>query len=432
VIKPLDDALLEGYAYAPDNTIAPPDKGVKVQNNALTSKCAEAFTPLTFGIITNEPAQCKISPLREKNFEEMTLYFGASNLFTYNHTQVMILPGAEALAAEGITIENDGKFGVFVRCQDSNGNANVANFIFKYCVEKGPDTTPPLIVTTNILNNAPIAYDQTSVDLEVYTNEPADCKWSRLDKGYENMNQTMTCSKRVSEINTQMLYKCTTTLTGLKNEASNNFYFRCKDLAGNKNAESHLFTLVGTRPLVIDSVSPNETTIKGTSEVIQVNLQAETSAGYKDGESICYYSDTGMNDSYVMFFSTSTHQHTQELWLAEGDYDYYVKCIDLGGNTDQKIINFTTESDVTNPLVVRVYHENPYLKLITNEAAECVYDTTSCSYTFEDGIEMSEIEGITHYTDWDTQTNFYIKCKDSYGNKPLPNECNIIARPAQI
>jgi len=432
VIKPLTSALLNGYVYAPDATISPPDKGVKVRNNALASKCAAAFTPLTFGVTTNEPAQCKISPLREKNFEEMSLYFGGSTSFTYNHTQVMVLPGAEALNASGITIDNDGNFEVFTRCQDANGNANTANFVFKYCVEQGPDTTPPLIVTTSLLNDMPIAYNQNSVAIDVFTNEPATCKWDPVDTNYDSMNNNMTCSSSVLQMNTQMLYKCSTTLTGLKNEADNDFYFRCKDTADNMNAQSHKFTLIGTRPLVIDSVSPNNTVVSDATDVIQVDLNVLTSAGYKDGESACYYSTTGAADSYVMFFNTNTHNHTQELWLAAGDYDYYIKCLDLGGNTDLETISFTVESDVVSPLVVRVYHEGTYLKLVTNEDAECVYDATSCSYTFEDGIKVNTANGINHYTDWDTQTNFYVKCKDQYGNKPLPNKCNIIAKPSQI
>jgi len=432
VIKPLNDALLDGYVYAPDTAISPPDKGVKVQNSALASKCAEAFTPLTFGIITNEPAQCKISPLREDSFEDMILYFGASNLFTYNHTQVMKLPGADALEAEGLTLENDGNFEVYTRCQDANGNANTANFVFKYCVEKGPDTTPPLIVTTDLLNDMPIAYDQTSIDLNVYTNEPADCKWDYLDKDYDSMDTAMTCSSSIFEMNAQMLYACSTTLTGLKNEFENEFYFRCKDLAENTNAESYLFTLIGTQPLVIDYVYPDWVTIKDSTDVVQVVLEVETSAGYNDGDAACYYSNTGEEDSYVMFSYTNSYEHFQELWFNEGMYDYFIKCNDLGGNTDETMISFDVESDVVSPLVVRVYHEGTYLKLITNEDAECVYDTTSCSYTFEDGIKMNVINGINHYTDWDTNVNFYIKCQDSYGNKPLPDKCNIIAKPADI
>ena len=60
----------------------------------------------------------------------------------------------------------------------------------------------------------------------------------------------------------QMLYKCSTNLTGLKDKTENKYYFRCKDqpLAAeskrNSNSESYQFTLLGTQPLVIDSVSP--------------------------------------------------------------------------------------------------------------------------------------------------------------------------------
>jgi len=435
VMKPLNDALLNNYIYSPDNTISPPDKGVKVKNNELASGCAEAFTPLTFGITTNEPAQCKVSILREDNFEKMNLYFGNSNSFTYNHSQIMVLPGAEALEAEGLKLQNNGNFEVYARCQDANGNANTANFVFKYCVEKGPDTTPPLIVSTNLLNNMPIAFDQSSIDLEIYTNEPADCKWDYLDKDYENMDNSFTCSKNIFQMNVQMLYPCTTTLTGLKNEFENKFYFRCKDLSENVNAESQPkegFILLGTKPLVIDFISPNEETIKDSTDIVQVVLEVETSAGYSDGESACYYSDTGTEGSYILFGNTNSYQHTQELWFNTGTYEYFIKCLDLGGNTDETTINFDVETDSLSPLVVRVYHEDKYLKLLTNEEAECVYDTTSCSYTFEDGIKMNNIDETSHYTDWDTAVNFYIKCKDAYGNKPFPDKCNLIAKPSQI
>ena len=73
----------------------------------------------------------------------------------------MSLPGQSALKAENLTLENDGQFSLFTRCQDSNGNANTANFVFKYCVEKGPDTTPPLIISTSLLNGMPIAFNQS-------------------------------------------------------------------------------------------------------------------------------------------------------------------------------------------------------------------------------------------------------------------------------
>jgi len=436
VIEPWEDALLYDYVYKPNNVVSPPDKGAIVWNKATTG-CAEAFTPLTFGITLNEPAKCKIDSSRKDNFDEMDYYFGGSSLLKYNHTQVMSLPGPGALEAENLTIQNDGEFEAYVRCQDANGNTNTANFVFKYCVEKGPDTTPPLIVTTNLLNNMPIAYNQTSVDLEVYVNEPAECRWSHLKQSYNDMPNEMSCSLSVMEMNAQMLYKCSTTLTGLKNKVENNFYFKCKDQPTkpnedrNVNTEPYEFTLIGTQPLIIDSVGPNET-IKDSTDTVKVTLEAKTSAGYKEGEAICYYEnlETGEGDQ---FYNTNSHEHSQELWLAEGDYEYSIKCVDLGGNSDTRTINFKVETDIDEPIVVRAYHEDSYLKLITNEPAECVYDTTDCSYPFDDGIKMSVIDDINHFTDWDTEKDFYIKCQDDFGNRPTPqNICSIVVRPFEV
>ncbi len=431
IIKPLESALLDNYEYKPDNTISPPDRGVIISNKDSTSGCVKAFTPLGFGIELNEPAKCKIDYLRKETFDDMNFYFGGSPLLKYNHTQVMSLPGPSALASENLTIENDGEYELYVRCQDANGNYNTANFVFKYCVEKGPDTTPPLIITTSLLNNMPIAYEQSSVDLEVYINEPSTCKWSHLDQNYDDMEEPMTCSSSIFEMNAQMLYKCSTTLTGLKDRVENKFYFRCKDHAENVNAESYEFTLIGTQPLIIDSVGPNGT-IKDSTESVKVTLEAKTSAGYKEGEATCYYSDTGEEGTYIMFFETQSYQHSQNLWLSEGDYEYFIRCIDLGGNSNTKTVNFRVESDSFTPIIVRAYHEETYLKLVTNEKAECVYDTVDCSYLFDDGTSMTVVDETNHFTDWNTNINFYVKCRDEYGNQPYPNECNMIVRPFEI
>ena len=70
------------------------------------------------------------------------------------------------------------------------------------------------------------------------------------------------------------------------------------------------------------------------------------------------------------------------------------------------------------------------MKLITSEKAECVYDTTSCSYEFENGVAISSSDNIEHTTDWDTENTFYIKCKDEFEGQPAADECTIIVRPS--
>ena len=370
----------------------------------------------------------------------MSTFFGRSSTDKYNHSHTLSLPSPDALAEQNITLQNDGQFSLYARCEDPQGNSNPANFVFKYCVDEGPDTFPPVIEETSILNGMPIGFNQTSIDLEVYVNEPAECRWSHLDKSYDDMETEMSCSTNVLEMNAQLLYGCSTTLTGLKDEIDNDFYFRCEDqphLEGtdregdrNKNPSSYKFTLVGTRPLVINSVEPNET-VRDSTDLVEVTLEVETSAGYKEGAASCYFSDTGEENSFVKFFETGTNEHTQDLWLSEGGYTYYIRCIDLGGNSDSTTTSFTVESDSAPPIVVRVFRDGSNLKIITNEEATCVYDNKDCLYNFDDGIEMTS-DGRMHTIIWDPNKNFYIKCRDEFDNKPFPNQCSITVRPFEI
>jgi len=437
VMTPLIEVLSEGFKYTPDSTISPPDRGVFVVNEESTTGCVKAFFPLTFGITTDEPAQCKIDYKSKRTFDEMDFYLGGTQLFDYNHTQIMALPGPNSLNADNITLYNNGKFEMYVRCKDSNGNQDTGNFVFKFCVEKGPDTTPPLIVTTDFLNNAPIAANQTSLGLKVYVNEPAECRWSHDDEPYDDMTEQMKCSSNVLEMNAQMLYECNTNLTGLKNRMENKFYFRCKDQPKeedskrNANLESYVFNVIGTQPLVITSVGPNGT-IKDATESVKVTLTTETSAGYNEGVSSCYYSDTGEDDSYIMFYNTASYSHSQDLYLKEGSYNYFIKCVDLGGNSDTDRVSFVVDTDTNPPMVVRVYHEESYLKLITDEEASCVYSDDSCTFNFADGIKMTTTNEVEQFTDWNLNKIFYIKCKDIYDNQPNPDKCSITARPFEV
>jgi len=435
IITTWEDALTKGYKYEPDNTIRPPARGVKILKT--NGGCVEAFTSLEFGITTNEPAQCKIDYNHTLKFDEMAFFFGESNLFLYNHSQKMSLPGPSAVNAAAPEIQDDGTYTLYARCQDANGNANVDEFAIRFCVDKGPDTTPPKIEGTSIGNEMPVKFNQSSVDLEVYVNEPSDCKWSREDRSYDNMENLMSCNKNVWEMNNNLVYTCKTTLTGIKDRQDNKFYFRCKDqpLANeperNVMQQSYPFTLAGTETLNIIDIKPNGT-IYGSTEVVSVWLEAETANGYKNGEAICYYSDTQNEADYVEFRETGTSLHKQRLDLTEGNYKYYVKCVDLGGNRDDNNTEFKVEVDNSAPAVARVYRENELLKVVTTEESECRYDIKSCNFKFEDGIDMPYANQTSHVAEWKTENTYYIRCSDKYGNIPLSNQCSIIVRPYDV
>jgi hypothetical protein len=453
IIKPWEVALLDDFVYAPYTAVSTKDKGVKVVYTGTedvtkdgTTKCAPPYTPISFGVQLDEAAICKINPLNLGNYSVMSDYYMGRGIRDFNHSFVLSLPSREALEAENITLENGGKYELYVRCQDANGNSNTGNFVFKFCISDGPDTTPPLILGTSILNNQPIAHGQSSIDLQLYVNEPSECKWSHLDKNYDAMENNMTCTTSVNDL----MDICQGELTGLKDNQNNKFYFRCEDkpfLKGtakenerNANTQSYPLNLIGTESLAIEEAGPNATTIEDSTNVIKVNLTVGTIAGYDEGRAICSFSESGNSGSYIDFFygydveQFSQYHHSQELWLEEGNYTYFIKCIDKGGNMDDTKIRFEIKTDTLPPAIVRAYKENEDIKIITDEPGRCVYSTSDngCNYIFDDGIEMYTLNDKEFYTEWNINNNLYIKCEDDYGNKPDSNACSLTARPFEI
>ncbi len=424
--------------YKPDNNIRPPATGVVI--NHKSQECIKAFTPLKFRFETSEPAQCKVDYNLTKGFEEMSYYVSGNSLFDYNHTEELSLPGPDALNVIAPELKNDGSYTLFIRCQDANGNYNQDAYSVSFCVEKGPDTTPPKIVNINIPSGNPVLYDQINLDLEVYVNEPSECKWDREDTDYENMDNNMDCDKNVWEMNNENVYTCRANLTGMENRKENKYYFRCKDQPWkeegdrNTNAQSYLYTVSGTQPLNIISITPFDEKISGATDVIPIFLEVKTDNGYENGESLCYYhiSEPVYEQDYILFSETKSNVHTQRQDLAQGEYTYYIKCVDLGGNTVYNTTTFTIETDRNPPLVIRTYKESGQLKIITTEESECTYSTKDCNFEIEQGISMTTFDSKSHTSEWITNQNYFIRCKDEFENQPYPNTCSIVLRAADL
>jgi len=439
IISPNYEALTEGYTYK-NVRIRPPGIGMELTKE--NGECIEAFTTIKFGISTNEPTKCSIDYNHTTSIDNMTWAMGGSNDYEYNHTQILSLPGPTNINNEFPEIKNDGQYSMFIRCEDPNGNSNVDEYAVKFCVDKGPDTTPTRIEATSIINNAPVSYNTEKVNMTLYLNEPATCKWSKEDKDYNVMENTMSCVESITNFNSKMLYTCKGTLTGIENRKDNDYYFRCKDQPRaqenerNKNTESYKFTIKGTQPLNIIEIGPNGT-IEGGASPVAVKLSIETGNGYNDGDSVCYYSTTQNEKDYVKFYTTESYKHEQTQNLVEGTYTYYYKCLDLGGNTEYNQTTFKVFIDKESPKIVRVKHDSAgdetcggagCLRISTNEESTCTYSTTTCNYETNKGIVMPYDNSKEHYAPWDTNNKYYIKCSDKSGNEPLPTECSIIIK----
>ncbi|MCA9485441.1 MAG: hypothetical protein KC506_01200, partial [Nanoarchaeota archaeon] len=389
------------------------------------------------------PAQCRVDFFATNSYENMSDYFGGNNLFLEEHSQVLKVPTpfAEDEIDNDLTIGSDGTYHMWARCIDSNGNADDApETVFSFCVDDGPDVTQPQIVGTIIDDGEPVAYGINEIPgFEVYVNEPAECKWSRQDKEYEFMENEMSCDTETYQINAQLNYVCRTTLTGIVDSEENNFFFRCEDLSTaqggrNKMERSYEFSLRGTEKLTIKEVGPIEDQT-GSSDVVIVNLTAETAHGADEGKSTCYYSNVA-GDFSVEMSGEGTHLHYQQIDLTGGEYTYYYRCIDNGGNVAEGNTTFNVIIDREEPKITRVFRDGNELKIITDEAASCYYSLTNCNYNIDEAANafsyVDPLKRDIHFTQWDESNTYYVKCSDFRGRQPDPDQCQLVVKASEL
>ena len=233
------------------------------------------------------------------------------------------------------------------------------------------------------------------------------------------MENSFTCK---NTLNTLSLYECTTKLKPLIDDIENKFYFRCKDKPGvreedrNVMEQSYKFSLIGTVPLEIKSIEP-----KGDLFTNNITLRVETGAGaYEDGTATCGYSDKDKNfDSMIQFLNTNSSIHTQQLLLSPGSYNYYVMCVDAGGNIAEANTSIKISVDTEPPRILRIYEDTTYtpshLKLILNEASNCEYSFSD--FNFGSGNKMPEDGSKEHDALFRQNSKYFIRCVDLYGNR---------------
>ncbi len=432
IITPNKNELTMGYRYT-DVRPNPPNAGFEITRIEGENKCIKAFTPLKFGITINEPAQCKIDFNHTTSFDDMRTFMGGNNLYLYNHSENFILPGTDAFANSSFVLENGNEMNFFIRCRDKNGNENSAEYVARFCIDPSPDNTAPQIKATSIDNGGCVAADTSFGVVEFYTNEPAECKWSHEDRDYDSMSNEMICNNQLYQLNALQLFTCSANLTGIARDETQ-FYVRCKDQPGkeendrNENAESFKFNLRGSGALKLKNLKPNGT-IYGAVNPAPVELYVQTLFGCSDGQSVCYYSLTGEERDYVMFYDTDKDDgiHTQRLDLGAGVHEIFVKCVDSGGNVAIESTEFTLDIDINAPVVARVYEQDELLKIVTVRDSECVYSMTDCDFTFDEGTVMPYANSTNHVIDWNEDKTYYIKCRDEFRNEEA--DCSIIVRP---
>ncbi|MBS3144510.1 hypothetical protein J4208_02900 [Candidatus Woesearchaeota archaeon] len=360
------------------------------------------FTPLTFGIVTDELSQCKISTQHTANFGAMTQFFGSSSYKTKHNITLSVPPGQT--------------YTYYVRCQDVNENPRSDSasreYFIQFSVDQQPDSTPPQILSKSLANNAFIPVGTSETSLTLYLNEPSQCRWNTQDQNYGDMPEAhdFLCEEEVSQDPLHVReYMCGTQLTGLQDNVENHFYFRCKDLLNNEQQQSDHFILRGTQPLQITSLSPQGDVLT-TTPILQVT----TTGGAEQGKASCTYQIDTLQP--VPFFTTGNTQHTQSLGpLSQAPYTYTVKCTDAAGNTAEQSTTFTVTTDTRGPSITQIYTEGSTLHVLTNEPSTCSYSTTSSTFSRTEGT-LLEGQNTRDHTLVVNQIHYYVLCWDDQEN----------------
>jgi len=447
VITPWEDVLNKtAFSYQDVST-----NGFRVRTSG--NDCIQAFTPLVLGVNTDVLAQCKWD-VEDLSFEEMNFDFSREGIFKRNHSLTTALPSVDSLiAAEanpGETVNQStyqyllnqvGDLNLHVKCVNLDGISNDVDYRINFCVDPGPDLTPPVVTDTFPADGSTVRFDSVEESVQIYISEPAECKWSNtapsgtdLLGNFNALENTFECTSDAEGV-TAFGYPCTGNLPITGDE--NKYHIICRDqpwLAENISrniGNTFEYNLLKTQTqLNIDLILPSGTIYAGT-EPITVELEATTSEGANGGRASCDYSLNGNN--FITFFQTDARTHKQLLnQMTAGDYDLRVRCEDYVGNIVEKSESFTLELDTQAPIVTRVFSSGGTLRVKTNEDANCYYrndSTSSCSFTLNDATAMNS-QTTDHSTSWSEDNTYYIKCEDIWGN--IPNACNIVVKPYSL
>jgi len=418
-------ALSNGFTHESLTSVP----GVKIKSSA-SDGCLKEYSPVTFGISLNEPGQCKISTERVSNYEVMEGgFFGGSNFYQINHTTTVAMPTLDSIDVSGINPDRRGDYKLYIRCQDGSGHSNDQEYVASFCVAPNNDVQSPIIDKFVPESPGVVGINASSFNLQFYTNEPATCRYSLTDTGYESMENEAGC---LNGINQPTLYgwACLAQLNVSSISTTGKYYFKCADQPWlgfnvtstistdsrrNIATESIEYEIIKTTtPLSISSTTLNGTTIYTSNPIIPVTLEISTVGGIDSGKAFCSYSLN--NGRFVDFRDTSLSTHKQ-IWTSmfAGNHNVDLRCVDRAGNVATGNVQFSVVLDNTGPLITRVYNSGSSLKVITNEDSTCAYSTSSCSFDFLNGTIITGA-GQVHTMSYNNGLTYKIKCQDIFEN----------------
>lgn len=382
------------------------------ENGFEITQLVKPFTPVELILNTDEAAQCKYSLEPLQDYDNMNNF--GSSLYIFEHKLLIPIP-SEAATEEALLATNGGIYNLYLKCKDYSKNINPRDYQIKFQIDPGPDQTPPTIEKTLPDNNSPIPYGESEYEITTLLNEPADCKWSLIDKDFAQMENNFQCAQTGLDMSTFYpgLYECETKLTDIKQNQLNTFYFRCQDKENNIRQESYVYKLISTPPLQILQTKP-----EGKIYTRYPVLEVTTAQGSDNGIATCGFNENDVTlTNMLQFFNTESSEHSQQLQPSESKkYNYYIKCVDKAGNIAKDKIEFNLEISLETSQIHNIYKDKNLniLHISTTEPTTCEYSDQP--FTYGTGTLMTQPDSKEHTADLGLNV-YNIICQDKFNNQ---------------
>lgn len=204
--------------------VTPPSRSA----GAPSGEQASGTTSVNMTLTTNENATCKYGTVADTAYGSIAGTFSTTG--TTSHSQTI----------SGLS--DDNTYTYYVRCQDSENNANNDDYTISFSVSSTPDTTPP--VRSAGTPSGEQASGTTSAEMTITTSETATCKYdTNPDTAYDAMSHTFENTNSTAH---------STTISGLSDGNSYEYYVRCEDAASNENDSDYTISFSIEEEIVDD------------------------------------------------------------------------------------------------------------------------------------------------------------------------------------
>ena len=373
-----------------------------VRSNVAPSGALPVGTTQTsISLTTDENATCRYATTTGVAYAAMSNTFSTTGALAHSTTVTGLV--------------NGGSYNYYVRCQDTAGNPDTTDFPITFTVST--DTTPPVRSNGAPTGALPVGTTQTSISLT--TDENATCRYATTaGVAYSAMTSTFTTTGALAH---------STTVTGLVNGGSYNYYVRCQDTAGNPDTTDFPITFTvstDTTPPVRSNGAPTGALPTGTTQTsISLTTNENATCRYSTTAGVAY---SAMTNTFTTTGALA-HSTTVTSLVNGGSYNYYVRCQDTAGNPDTTdfAITFTVSADTTPPVrsngapsgALPSARRKTSISLTTNENATCRYSTTAglaysaMTNTFTTTGALAHSTTVTGLVNGGSY-NYYVRCQD--------------------